>query len=84
VGTATIDGTPAPDGAVVTAWVEGNLAAATTLREGRFGFAVEPPKGSSYIGKTVIFKVGECEASPTIVWESGAADPLDLVATSPQ
>lgn len=82
VGSATIDGTPAPDGTVVTAWVEGNPAAATTLSQGQFGLSVEPPPGSSYVGKTVLFKVGECAASSTIVWQAGAADLIDLAATS--
>ena len=81
-GSATIDGTPAPDGSVVTAWVGGNLAAATTLTQGRFGFSVEPPMGHSYVGKTVLFKVGECEASPTITWQAGAVDPVKLTATT--
>ncbi len=80
VGAANIDGIAVPDGTAVTAWVEGALAAATASSQGRYGFSVEPPKGLSYVGKTVLFKVGDCEASPTIAWQAGAADPVDLTA----
>ncbi len=82
VGVATIDGITAPDGTALTAWVDGNLAAATSLTQGRFGFSVEPPPGGSYIGKTVLFRVGECQASPTIAWRAGAADPIELTANT--
>ena len=50
-GTVSVDGAIAPDGSVVTARIEGLLAAVAVLKGGNYTLAVEPPPGVSYIGK---------------------------------
>ena len=83
-GTVSVDGAIAPDGIVVTARIDGLLAAVAVLKDGNYTLAVEPPLGVSYFGKKVIFGVGECQASPTATWQTARVDRVDLLATSPQ
>ncbi|MCH7621942.1 MAG: hypothetical protein IH870_08600 [Chloroflexi bacterium] len=83
-GTVRVDGVIAPDGIVVTARIDGLLAAVAVLKDGSYTLVVEPPQGVSYIGKKVIFSVGECQASPTAIWQTARVDRVDLTATSPQ
>lgn len=83
-GTVHVDGAIAPDGIVVTARIDGLLAAVAVLKDGSYTLVVEPPQGVSYIGKKVIFSVGECQASPTAIWQTARVDRVDLTATSPQ
>ncbi|MCI0904343.1 MAG: hypothetical protein J4N75_12660 [Chloroflexi bacterium] len=80
VGTVTLDGAPAVDGAAVTAWVDGEQVAATNASGGQYVLQVESTTG--YAGKTVSFKVSGANASQTIVWEEGGGDILNLTATS--
>ena len=47
-GTVSVDGAIAPDGSVVTARIEGLLAAVAVLKGGNYTLAVEPPPGVSY------------------------------------
>ena len=85
-GTVSVDGVVAPDGVVVTARIDGLLAAVTILKDGNGNYTlpVEPPQGVSYIGKKVIFSVGECQASPTAIWQTARVDRVNLTATSAQ
>ncbi len=83
-GTASVDGALAPDGIVVTARIDGLLAAIAVLKDGNYTLAVEPPLGVSYFGKKVIFSVGECQASPTATWQTARVDRVDLAVTTPQ
>ena len=83
-GTASVDGVIAPDGTVVTARIDGLLAAVAVLKDGNFTLAVEPPLGVSYIGKKVLFSVGECQAAQTATWQTARVDRVNLTATSPQ
>ena len=83
-GTVSVDGAIAPDGTVVTARIDGLLAAVAVLKDGNYTLAVEPPPGVSYIGKKVIFSVGECQASPTATWQTARVDRVDLAVTTPQ
>ena len=83
-GTASVDGAIAPDGTVVTARIDGLLAAVAVLKDGNFTLAVEPPLGVSYIGKKVLFSVGECQAAQTATWQTARVDRVNLTATSPQ
>ncbi len=80
VGTVTLDGATAVDGAAVTAWVDGEQVAATNASGGQYVLQVESTTG--YAGKTVSFKVSGANASQTIVWEEGGGDILNLTATS--
>ena len=83
-GTVSVDGAIAPDGIVVTARIDGLLAAIAILKDGNYTLAVEPPLGVSYIGKKVIFSVGEYQASPTAIWQTARVDRVNLTATTPQ
>ena len=83
-GTVSVDGAIAPDGTVVTARIDGLLAAVAVLKDGNYTLAVEPPPGVSYIGKKVIFGVGECQAPPTATWQTARVDRVNLTVTSPQ
>ena len=83
-GTVSVDGAVAPDGIVVTARIDGLLAAVAILKDGNYTLPVEPPQGVSYIGKKVIFSVGECQASPTAIWQTARVDRVNLTATSSQ
>jgi hypothetical protein len=81
VGTATLDGVAAADGAAVTAWVDDDLVASTHASDG--GYVVYVEQGdTSFAGKTVSFKVGGVIADETAAWEKGQASILNLVATS--
>ena len=83
-GTVSVDGAIAPDGIVVTARIDGLLAAIAILKDGNYTLAVEPPLGVSYIGKKVIFSVGEYQASPTAIWQTARVDRVNLTATTPK
>jgi cobalamin biosynthesis Mg chelatase CobN len=82
VGTVTLDGTGAADGAAVTAWVDDAQVAATTASGGQYNLLVIQTGGASFAGKTVSFKVSNANAAATGTWEEGGGDVLDLVATT--
>ena len=63
VGTATLDGATAADGAAVTAWVGGEQVAATTVKGGEYDILVGDSVG--YAGETVSFKLSGAVASET-------------------
>ena len=81
VGSASLDGTAAVDGAAVTAWVDGEQVAATHAAGGEYTLLVDQ-EDSSFSGKTVSFKISGANASETATWAQGEADLLDLVATT--
>ena len=81
VGTVTLDGATAVDGAAVTAWIDGEQVAATNASGGDYSLLVDQGD-SSYAGKTVSFKVGGANASETAPWMQGGGDVLNLNATS--
>ena len=80
VGTVTLDGTGAADGAAVTAWIGGEQVAATTASGGQYNLLVG--EDQSYAGETVSFKVSGANAAQTFSWAQGGGDVLDLVATT--
>ena len=80
VGTATLDGATAVDGAVVTAWIGGEQVAATTVKGGDYDLLVVSNAG--FAGATVSFKVSGADASQTIAWEEGGGDIVNLIATT--
>jgi hypothetical protein len=82
VGTVTLDGAGAADGAAVTAWVDDAQVAATTVSGGQYNLLVIQTGGASFAGKTVSFKVSNANAAATGTWEEGGGDVLDLVATT--
>ena len=80
VGTVTLDGVAAADGAAVTAWIDGEQVGATTASAGKYVLQLESAAG--FPGSTVSFKVSGADASETIAWEEGGADEVDLTAAS--
>ena len=80
VGTVTLDGVAAADGAAVTAWIDGEQVGATTASGGKYVLQLESAAG--FPGSTVSFKVSGADASQTIAWEQGGADEVDLTAAS--
>ena len=80
VGTVTLDGATAADGAAVTAWVDGEQVAATTVKGGDYDLLVVSNTG--FAGATVSFKVSGADASQTIAWEEGGGDIVNLIAST--
>lgn len=80
VGTATLDGATAADGAAVTAWVGGEQVAATTVKGGEYDILVGDSVG--YAGETVSFKLSGAVASETATWVEGGGDIVNLTAAS--
>ncbi len=81
VGTVTLDGAAAVDGAAVTAWVDGEQVAATNASGGEYSLLVDQGD-SSFAGKTVSFKVSGANASQTAGWMQGGGDVLNLTGVS--
>jgi hypothetical protein len=82
VGTVTLDGAGAADGAAVTAWIDGAQVAATTASGGDYNLLVDQEGDQSFAGKTVSFKVSGANAAQTATWAKGGGDVLNLVATT--
>jgi hypothetical protein len=86
VGTVTLDGAVAADGAAVTAWIDDAQVASTTIdptlaSAGAYVLTVDQGD-ASYAGKTVSFKVSGANAAETATWTQGGGDELNLVATT--
>ena len=81
VGTVTLDGAAAVDGAAVTAWIDGDQVAATNASGGEYSLLVDQGD-SSFAGKTVSFKVGGADATETASWMQGGGDVLNLTGVS--
>jgi len=81
VGTASLDGTAAVDGAAVTAWIDGEQVAATNAAGGEYNLLVDQGD-STFAGKTVSFKVSGANAAETAEWIQGGGDVLNLVAAT--
>jgi PKD repeat protein len=83
VGTASIDGTPAPDGTRVVALVGCDVAGAAVTSGGSYTLQVAPAQGESYAGKTITFTVGGFATGQTATWELGGGTILNLTASAP-
>ena len=81
VGTVTLDGAGAADGAAVTAWVDDAQVAATTVSGGQYNLIVDQGD-ASYAGNTVSFKVSGANAAETAAWTQGGGEVLNLVAAT--
>jgi collagen type I/II/III/V/XI/XXIV/XXVII alpha len=81
VGTVTLDGAGAADGAAVTAWVDDAQVAATTVSGGQYNLIVDQGD-ASYAGNTVSFKVSGANAAQTAAWTQGGGEVLNLVAAT--
>jgi hypothetical protein len=81
VGTVTLDGAVAADGAAVTAFIDDAQVASTTASSGAYVLTVDQGD-ASFAGKTVSFKVSGANAAETSTWTQGGGDELNLVATT--
>ena len=81
IGSVTLDGATAADGAAVTAWIDGEQVNSTTVVNGEYVLVLDQ-EDSSWAGKTVSFKVSGASVTQTATWTQGGADVLDLVGDS--
>jgi len=77
VGAVTLDGATAADGAAVTAWIDGEQVAATTVSGGDYSLLVEAEQGAQ-----VSFKVSGANATETAAWAQGGGDVLNLTGVT--
>ena len=79
-GTATIGGAPAPDGTVVTAWVDGFSEAVGegVVAGGSYNLKVFQFGTASFADRTISFKIGESTANETGTWQTFGADVVNL------
>ena len=81
VGIALLDGEAVPDGTTVTAWVDDDEVASTTVGGGSYTLVVD--QGDlSFAGKTISFRVDGNDAGQAATWTQGGGDELTLTATS--
>ena len=79
IGTATVDGVPAPGGTEIAALVDGNPAGMVSVDgAGKFFLIAAGP------GRVVTFQIGDYPAAQSLPWEKGGATLLDLTANRPQ
>ena len=84
LGSATINGSPAADGTVVAALVDGRQVAAKSVSGGSYPVLLVEPDGDSFVGKTVTFTIGGFPASETAFWIQGLVTELNLNASPAQ
>jgi len=83
LGSATINGSPAADGTVVAALVDGVQVAAKSVVDGTYPVLLVEPEAESFAGKTVTFTIGGFAATETAFWIQGEVTELSLTATPP-
>ena len=81
IGSATINGSPAADGMVVAALVDGRQVAAKMVSGGSYEAIYVFPTNGSFVGKIVTFTIGGIPANETALWKQGGATSLNLSAT---
>ena len=82
--TVTFDGgcQLAPDGTLVTAWIDGAQVASSQVGNGSYTLFVEQPEGGSFFGKMVSFKISDIDANEKAIWTQGGGDELNLTANT--
>ena len=84
LGAATINGSPAADGTVVAALVDGRQVAAKSVSGGSYPVLLVEPDGDSFVGKVVTFTIGGFPAAETAFWLQGEVTELNLNASPSQ
>jgi len=82
-GVLTLDGTPAPDGTVVSAYLDGGLAVTATVSDGGQSGWYQLILANGQNGQVVTFGVTGYVIPQTGVWTSGAITELNLTANHP-
>jgi hypothetical protein len=80
VGSVQMSGQVAADGTEVSAWVSdfNSPVGEGIVTDGNYVMNVSQYGTSSFVGKTLTFKIGDTEAGQTSKWETGGATALDL------
>ncbi len=81
LGLATVNGSPAADGTVVAALVDGKQVAAKSVVGGSYPVLLVESTTESFSGKTVTFTIGGIQAAETALWQQGEVTELNLTAT---
>lgn len=79
-GEAVVDGVPPPDGTTVSAWIDGQMIAKSTVEDGRYTLKAERSPERFYEGKTVTYKVGGIQTGQSGSWVPGGVTTVDLIA----
>jgi len=74
------DGSTAPDGTTVGAWVGGAEVASTTVADGNYILIVDQDE-QNFAGETITFQVGGMDAMETGIWIQGGGDELNLTSS---
>ena len=74
------DGSTAPDGTMVSAWVGGAEVASATVMDGNYILIVDQGD-QSFAGETITFQVGGMDAMETGMWLQGGGDELNLTSS---
>ena len=80
LGSATVNSSPAADGTVVAALVDGQQVTAKAVTDGSYPVLLVGLT-DSYVGKTVTFTIGGIPAVETALWQQGEVTELNLTAT---
>lgn len=81
LGSATVNGSPAADGTVVAALVDGQQVTAKSVTGGTYPVLLVESTTDSFVGKTVTFTIGGIPAAETADWLQGEVTELNLTAT---
>jgi len=92
-GTVTVNGTDAPEGTPVSAWIDGVRYATTDAFtfDGRSMYALDVPADDPATpevdggrpGYTIVLRIGGLKADQTATWHGGTNSRLDLTAAGP-
>ena len=82
-GTVTLDGTLVFAGTQLSAWIDGQQAAGTSVAAGgKYALRIPQVPGQTFTGKEITFRVGANEAQTKAVWQPGGGGELNIVAVS--
>ena len=82
-GTVTLDGTLVFAGTQLSAWIDGQQAAGTSVAAGgKYALRIPQVPGQTFTGKEITFRVGPTEAQTKAVWQPGGGGELNIVATT--
>ena len=83
-GTASVNGAPASEGTVISAYVISfqDPVGEGVVSGGIYNLFVFQYGSGSFTGKTITFKVGQFTANETAVWQSFGADEVNLNASN--
>ena len=87
-GTVTlVDGSVAPDGTMVGAWVGGEEVATTTVEssfeDGFYLLDVAPAVGDTFVGEMVTFTVDGTATDDSVAWQTRGSQELNLASAEP-